>query len=335
MNDREPTSCGSTAYKIAPTASSLGPMATQESPPPALPKFIAGNLPFQRRFVTLERGRDAGRRIHLIDHGSPDAPTVLFFHGNPTWCFLWRRVIQRLEGLRCIAPDLLGFGLSDRLASGREHTLRRHGEAMAQLVEQLELRDFILVGQDWGGPIATAVGAQFPDRVAGVVLGNTSVLAPRRPRGTTFHRFARLPWVSDLAFRLLGFPLRFLHRLQGDPASIRGEIARAYRWPLKSWRDRGAPLALARMVPDSTDHPSYGELQRGEAWLRSWNGPMALVWGRRDPILGRALKRHREAFPAAAVISTEAGHFLQEEVPEEFASAIRQVSAARAEGKTA
>jgi haloalkane dehalogenase len=116
-----------------------------------------------------------------------------------------------------------------------------------------------------------------------------------------------------------------LHRIQGDKRSIRGEVARAYRWPLRTWSDRVAPLALARMVPNRPDHRSMKALLAGDAWARAFPGPVALVWGMRDPILGRALRRHERAFPEAPVTRTEAGHFLQEEVPEELAAAVENV----------
>lgn len=293
-----------------------------ETPPP-LPAFLRSELPFERGAYRLETGPDAGRLIHFVDHGPRRARPVLLVHGNPTWSFLWRKVIARLPELRCVAPDLLGLGLSDKPRRLGDHSLERHGAAVGELVAALDLQGLVLAGQDWGGPVAVAVGAAAPGRVAAVVLGNTSVLAPERPHGTAFHRFARMPVASHLAFRLLGFPLRSLHRAQGDPASIRGPVARAYRWPLRRIRDRAAPLALARMVPDRPDHPSMEPLRRGETWLRGFEGPMALVWGERDPILGRALRRHREAFPEARLTRTRAGHFLQEEVPEELAEAVR------------
>ena len=290
---------------------------------PELPAWLAALLPLRRSVSAL---RD-GCQIHRIDHGDPAAPVVLLLHGNPTWSFLWRDVIAGLSGLRCVAPDLLGFGLSSRIAL-HEHSVERHVAALTELVEMLGLRRFVLVGQDWGGALGVALAAHMPERVAGVVLGNTSVVLPSRPRGTWFHRFARVPVISDLVFRGLGFPQSTLWVAQGDRRSIWGPVARAYRWPLRHLSERAGPLALARMVPDDLEHPSVPPLRRGEAWLRGFTaagGPLALVWGERDPILGRALARHERAFPSASVRRTAAGHFLQEEVPEALVAAIREV----------
>jgi pimeloyl-ACP methyl ester carboxylesterase len=298
---------------------------TFTSPPP-LPEWIARQFPVRRAGYVLQEGADAGRLLHFVDQGEPGARPVLLVHGNPTWSFLWRKVIALLPGFRCVAPDLLGLGLSARLPGLSEHTLERHGAAVAELVSALDLRGVVLVVQDWGGPIGALVAALLPERFSGLVLCNTTVTFPETFRGTAFHRFARRPLVSDFAFRVLGFPQIALQRAQGDRSSIRGEVARAYRWPLRRWSDRVAPLALARMVPDGPEHPSVPALRRAEAWATSFPGPVALVWGMRDPILARALARHERAFPGAPVTRTEAGHFLQEEVPEEIARAVVDVS---------
>ncbi|MGE0710810.1 MAG: alpha/beta fold hydrolase [Planctomycetota bacterium] len=301
--------------------------------PPRLPDYARALRPLGRRAYRLERGRDAGKRLHFLDHGRPDATPVLLVHGNPTWSYLWRRVITGLDPnrFRCLAPDLLGFGLSDDLsARPADHTLERHLEALGEWIEAVAPPELILVGQDWGGPLVVGCGLRLSERVRGLVLGNTSVLLPRRPRGTLFHRFARLPLVSGLAFRGFGFPQRGLGRVQGDPASIQGEVARAYREPLRGWARRAGPLGLARAVPDSLEHESVPVLREVEAWARAFSGPVALVWGERDPILGRLLARHEEAFPQARVTRTEAGHFLQEEVPELLAGAIADVAGAAA-----
>lgn len=295
-------------------------------PASALPSFIAAQFPFSRRTWTIESGADAGRRIHFVDEGGRAATPVVMLHGNPTWSFLWRKVIAQLPDVRCIAPDLLGLGLSSRLPTLADHTPSRHADAIAGLIDALDLRGAILVAQDWGGPILLSAAARVPDRIAGVLLANTAVLAPSRGLRTRFHRFARKPVVSTLAFRGLGFPQNALHRAQADPASIRGEVAEAYRWPLRGWRRRVAPLALARMVPDGPAHPSVPELVRAYEWMRAFDGPLTLVWGTRDPILGRALRRHEAEFPHARVVRTEAGHFLQEEVPEVLAEEIRRMA---------
>jgi pimeloyl-ACP methyl ester carboxylesterase len=296
-------------------------------PPPTLPGFLEDLLPFPRRAYRLATGPDSGRLLHFLDPGHPAARPVLFLHGNPAWSFLWRKVLALLPEFHGVAPDLLGLGFSSKPPEVADHSLERHGMAIAELVTALDLRGVILVGQDWGGPIAMQVGARCPERISGVVLANTAVVLPEHPHGTTFHRLARLPVVSDLLFRGLGFPLNVLHRVQGDRRSIRGEVARAYRYPLRTWAERVAPLALARMVPDGPGHPSVPAIRRGEEWARSFAGPMALVWGMRDPILARALPRHERTFPQAPVTRIEtAGHFLQEEVPEALAAAIRDVA---------
>ncbi len=191
----------------------------------------------------------------------------------------------------------------------------------------LDLTDLIVVGQDWGGPIAVRAVADVPSRVAGLVLMNTAV-GPPKPgfKPTAFHRLARLPGVSDLVFRLLGFPQNLLAIAQGDRSSIAGEVARAYRLPLKGLAANAAPLALARMVPDGPDHPSVPDLEGVQGYLEAFAGPAALVWGRRDPILGRLARRAQRTLPDAPMTLTDAGHFLQEEVPHVIASAIRDVA---------
>ncbi|MFW6051772.1 MAG: alpha/beta fold hydrolase [Myxococcota bacterium] len=289
---------------------------------PALPRWLDRQLPYRRRLAHID-----GRRVHFIDEG--EGTPVLLVHGNPTWSYLWRKVIDRLRGqFRLVAPDLLGLGLSDKPSRPSDHTVELHVRTMVRLVDALDLRDLILVGQDWGGPVACGVGSRAPDRVHGMVLANTSVLPPARPfRPKGFHRFSHAPVVSDLVFRGLGFPLPVLDRVQGDRHSIGWREKAAYAWPLWRLRDRAAPLGMARMVPHAEGHPSTQPLDRIGAWVEGWHGPAALVWGLRDPILGRALRRHREALPQARVTETQAGHFLQEEVPDPIADAVAHVAA--------
>lgn len=297
---------------------------------PVLPGFLARAMPFSRRMAQVD-----GTLIHFVDEG--EGPLVLLVHGNPTWSYLWRKVVPRLEGVRVVAPDLFGFGLSDKPRSPSAHTLRAHVRAIAGLVAALEPRDLIVVGQDWGGPVAAGVAQALADRVRGVVFANTAVLRPARPfRSKPFHKLSHLPLISDLLFRGLMFPVPVLRTAQGDKRSIGLRETAAYAWPLRRLRDRAGPVGLARMVPDAESHPTTAVMDAIGGWVEQWRGPAALVWGRRDPILGRALARHREALPQASVRECDAGHFLQEEVPDLFAEAIHEVvSTIRAAGSPA
>jgi haloalkane dehalogenase len=264
-----------------------------------------------------------------MEAGDPRGRAVVMLHGNPTWGFLWRRVAQELAGqpLRLVMPDLVGLGLSDKPRDPGFHQLATHGRLMAHVLDALSLSDLIFVGQDWGGPIGLFAMAEQPQRLAGLVLLNT-VVGPPRPgfKPTAFHRFARMPLVSTLAFRGLGFPQTALWSVQGDRQSIRGDVARAYRFPLRAWADNVAPLALARMVPDSLGHPSVPALARCQSVVEGFKGPSAIVWGDRDPVLGRVRSHIERLLPAAHVTRTQAGHFLQEEVPAEIAAAISRVA---------
>ncbi|HUM11794.1 MAG TPA: alpha/beta fold hydrolase [Myxococcaceae bacterium] len=286
------------------------------------PRWLSAQFPYPPRVDSVPGGTMA-----WVESGR--GRDVVCVHGNPTWSFLWRKVMAALEGqrLHLLAPDLLGCGRSSKPRSVAWHTLDRHAAALGAWMEARRLVDPILVVQDWGGPIGLLAAARSPAvRVSAVCLLNTGVVLPGRFRGTPFHRLARVPVVAPLLFRGLGFPLQLLARVQGDRRSISGDVARAYRWPFRTLADRAAPLGLARMVPDSAAHPSVPGLRVADAWIRQFPGPVELVWGREDPLLGRALRRHAEQLPRARVTETDAGHFLQEEVPDIIARSIRRLA---------
>lgn len=294
---------------------------------PSLPGWLAAMLPAGARRSMIDVGD--GQAMHVHEVGPADGPAVVMLHGNPTWGFLYRKVVTALEGsgLRMVVPDLVGLGYSTKPRDAAAHTLAAHARWTGALLDRVAPGPILFVGQDWGGPIGMRALADRPGRLAGLVVLNT-VLSPPRPgfRPTRFHRFARLPIVSDVAFRLLGFPQNAVRFAQGDRASVRGDVARAYRAPLRRTRDRAAPLALARMVPDSPSHPSIPDLARVQEVTESFRGPAAIVWGDRDPVLGGVRNWISKLLPAAPVTRTEAGHFLQEEVPEPIADAIRNVA---------
>jgi len=295
----------------------------EKLPAPDLPSWIAKQVPFARYRVSV----DDDLRMHVMETGR--GLPVLMVHGNPTWGFLYRNVAMCLQGqgLRLIMPDLIGFGLSDKPRDFSRHTIVNHSRWLGSLIDQLDLQDVVLVVQDWGGAIGTHPFTTRRERLGGLVVLNTVLDAP--PKGfkpTAFHRFSHLPIVSDFVFRALPLPQAALFLAQGDKSSIRGDVARAYRYPFRDVGDRVAPLATARMAVDRPDHPSIPALEECAELVRAFDGPKAMVWGRRDPILARALKRTKALLNDPPVKETQAGHFLQEEVPEDIAAAVLDVS---------
>lgn len=299
-------------------------MSLEWTEPPLLPGWLEAELPFPRRMA-----RVGGRNMHLIDEG--EGRPVLLLHGNPTWSYLWRKVCSQLVGhnLRLVVPDLIGFGLSEKLPRTKDHSLEFHTTTLEELVVGMDLQDLIVVGQDWGGPIVGGMAARQPHRVTAGVFANTALLMPKRPiRTTWFHRLSHWPVLAPALFYGTAFPVPILHRVQGDPASIGAKEKRAYHYPFRRLTDRAGPLALARMVPNRDDHPSMPQLESLDRWTRSFRGHVSLVWGLRDPILGRALYRLRDVWPQAQVVETQGGHFLQEEVPDLIAGEILRVAGA-------
>jgi haloalkane dehalogenase len=280
-------------------------------------------IPFRRALWPV-----AGQMVHVMERGPADGFPVVMVHGNPTWGFLWRKVAQALERdpLRIVMPDLVGLGLSSKPQDMAFHTIERQAEILGEVVDAVAPGRFHLVVQDWGGPIGVHMAAARRERLAGLVILNTGVTPPRGGfRPTFFHRLAHVPVVSELLFQRLPFPQAVLGFAQGDRASIRGDVARAYRWPLRKVADRVAPLALARLVPDSQEHPSIPAFRTCEKLLTSFGGPIEIVWGLRDPLLSRIVNHLERLLPKARVTRTQAGHFLQEEVPLEIAQAVARL----------
>ena len=269
-----------------------------------------------------------------MEWGPADGKAVVMVHGNPTWGFLWRKVVAAVrarpggDALRLVVPDLIGLGQSTKPALGNAHTIEAHSRWLGVMLDEVVGGPLVVAAQDWGGPISLYAMSKRRARLRGLVVGNTAVSPPRPGfKPTLFHRLSQLPVASDVLFRYLGFPLGLLHTSQGDKRSIRGEVARAYRWPLASRADRTAPLALARMVPDGMNHPSVPALQVVDEMFRTAAVPLTIVWGDKDPVLGRVINHLARLRPDAKIVHTQAGHFLQEEVPEPLADAIVDIAA--------
>src|SRR5688572_7072645 len=165
----------------------------------ALPDFIRAQLPAGFREQMVSVGRE---RMHVLEWGPPDGKPVLLVHGNPTWSFLWRKVVGELarDGLRLVCPDLIGLGLSST-PEIPAHTLEHHAAWLGAAIDQLIPGPLVVAAQDWGGPISLHAMWRRQDRLRGLVLGNTAISPPGpKFQATLFHRLAQLPLASDLLF---------------------------------------------------------------------------------------------------------------------------------------
>ena len=281
------------------------------------PAWVDSDLyPFTDHWIELS-SREV---VHHIDEG--EGTPILMVHGNPTWSFLYRDVIRGLRGsFRCIAVDLLGMGLSTAPPGFGSHAVE-HADALASFVEQLDLRDLVLMGQDWGGPVGLGAIAADPSRVAGLVLGNTWAWSmARRPAAHVWAQsIGGIPGRYAVA-HLNGF-VEVAMRLGAHRRRPAGAVLDHYRGPFPTAASRRPTWMFAREVTGAGDFLD-GRVAPALAALA--DRPALLPWGDRDPVFP-ASERDRLArlLPHAEVhVLRGAGHFIQEDAPEEIAEAIR------------
>lgn len=276
---------------------------------------------YKSYFVEIE----PGIKIHVLEVG--EGYPVYMQHGNPTSGFLYRKIASALpkDRVRIIMPTLAGLGFSSKIPAS-EHTVDKHIRWMNGVLEQLQVKQAVYVGQDWGGPVGMGALSLSPDILQGVVIMNTGLNAPTEKRDlSSTHARVKTPVIGELAIEVFLSIFDQLHAVQGDPNSISAEVADLYGRPVTESGNAKAPLALMRMVPDGPDHPSAASMRAVETYVKGLDVPAEIIWGMNDPILAAGLPAMQENFPEAAVLKTEAGHFLQEEVPGEIAAAVMRL----------
>jgi haloalkane dehalogenase len=273
-------------------------------------------FPFESRWFD-----GAGPRIHYVDEGK--GRPVVMFHGNPTWSFLYRKVIAELKGeFRCIAVDYPGFGLSER-PSNYGYTSAEHANVIGKLVDHLELDGFIVVGQDWGGPIGMTVAVERADRVAGMVFANTWYW-PAKGSLATFSVVMSSPPLQWLILHRNSFVNFIMPRSVATPMDPK---------VFKTYQDAQPSPEARRGV---AEFPR--QIRRARLMLehlaatapRTLGGkPMELVWAMKDPAFGNpaVLARWKRDFPSANLTEVAgANHYIQEDAPDAVAAAVRRVN---------
>jgi haloalkane dehalogenase len=236
-------------------------------------------------------------------------------------------VVEQLptDRLRLIMPTLVGLGFSSKIPAS-QHTLEKHMRWINSVLAQLRLTKLVFIGQDWGGPAGMGALSFSPGLLKGAVLLNTGLNAPTEKMDlSTIHATVKTLVVGELMVEVITSVFDRLHRLQGDPASISAEVSHLYGRPVLDSGNDKAPLAMMRMVPDGPDHPSAAAMRIIERYVQGLDIYAEIVWGMNDPILGKGLSAMQNNFPKAPVTKTQAGHFLQEEVPVKIAAALLRV----------
>jgi haloalkane dehalogenase len=280
------------------------------------------NLPgfdFEPHYLQLDDTEGGELRLHYLDEGPRDADeTVLMLHGEPSWCYLYRKMIPPVAeaGHRVIAPDLPGFGRSDKPAKREDYTYQRHVDWMQSVLDQLDLGNITLVCQDWGGLIGLRLVAARPDRFARVVAANTML-----PDGEHHPGDAFLQW-RQFSQDTSSFPVGRIVQ-SGSATALSDAVIAAYDAPFPDERYKEGARQFPVLVPITPDDPAAEPNKRAWATLMQWDKPFLTAFSDKDPITAGGEKVLQKQIPGAAGQShttiEDGGHFLQEDQGEALA----------------
>ncbi len=278
------------------------------------------DYPFASRYLDIARAEGAPFRMHYIDEGERKAPVMLMVHGMPTWSFLYRRMIPGLvaAGYRCIAPDHIGFGKSDKVLEDEWYSIERHSQNLAALVRGLALERVTLVCQDWGGPTGLRQAVDMPERFERLAILNTWLhheayeYSPAiRAWNAAWHQGGAMDQLQGCGFVMQNY----LRNFPAGSTPLTPEAAfAAYEAPFPDRASKAGPRRFPLSIPfDNPEGGNATEQERCFEALRSWAKPVHFIWGERDQVFTEAWGRAWAAmYPRATYDGLDAGHFLQE-----------------------
>jgi haloalkane dehalogenase len=279
------------------------------------------NLPgyaFAPHYVEVPSGDGAMLRVHYVDEGPRNAAPVLMLHGEPSWSYLYRKMIPLFAaaGMRAVAPDLVGFGRSDKPAAREDYTYARHVAWMGALIEALDLRDITLVGQDWGGLIGLRLVAEKPDRFARVVAANTFLPTGDQALSDAFFRW------RDFSQSVPEFPTGRIVK-GACVTDIGPEIVAAYDAPYPDESYKAGARAFPLLVPARPDDPASAPNRAAWKALEQWRKPFLTAFSDQDPVTAGGDRFMQSKIPGTQgqphTTIVGGGHFLQEDKGEELA----------------
>jgi haloalkane dehalogenase len=283
------------------------------------------DFPFAPHYVEVGAGdgSDTRLRVHYLDEGPADAAeTVLLLHGEPSWSFLYRKMIPPLTaaGHRCVAPDLVGFGRSDKPSPRSEYTYQRHVDWLAETVfDRLDLSGLTLVCQDWGGLLGLRLVAEHAGRFRRVVAANTFLPTGDRDPGDAFRNWRRFSQEVE------EFPTGFIVN-SGCTTDLAADVVAAYEAPFPDESYKEGARQFPLLVPAAPDDPAAEPNRRAWAVLSTLELPVLCAFSDSDPITAGADRPLREQIPGAAeqphTTIAGGGHFLQEDRGGELAKVV-------------
>lgn len=272
--------------------------------------------PFAPHYVDVD-----GLRMHYLDEGPPGAAPVLLLHGEPSWSYLYRKMIPLLAaaGHRVIAPDLIGFGRSDKPLAREDYTYQRHVDWATRFLSALDLRGITLVCQDWGGLIGLRLAAEQGDRFARVVAANTFL-----PTGDQKPPEAFFQW-RQFSQSVPEFPVGRIVSM-GCVQPVAEEVVAAYDAPFPDERYKAGARQFPLLVPATPDDPASAPNRAAWQELERWEKPFLTAFSDGDPITRGADRVLQQRIPGARGRAhptiAGGGHFLQEDRGEELARVV-------------
>jgi haloalkane dehalogenase len=276
---------------------------------------------FAPHYTEVADGDGGELRIHHLDEGPADAPVVLLMHGEPSWCFLYRKMIPLLAdaGVRALAPDLVGFGRSDKPASRNDYTYQRHVDWMSAWLGAVDVREATLVCQDWGGLIGLRLVAEHGDRFTRVVAANTFLPTGDRHPGDAFMAWQKFSQETP------DFPVGNIVN-GGCVSNLTPDVIAGYDAPFPDESYKEGARQFPMLVPTSPEDPASGPNRAAWDSLRQWKKPFLCAFSDKDPITAGADRVLREDIPGCEgqphTTIEGGGHFLQEDKGEELARVV-------------
>ncbi len=269
------------------------------------------DFPYRENFVEFQN-----LRMHYIDEGSGEV--ILALHGEPSWCYLYRKFVPVLKGYRFIAPDLIGFGKSDKIVGRKNYSFELHFKSLENFIESLDLKDITLLVQDWGGLLGLSLLGEHPDRFKRVVIMNTFL-----PKGKPLPLSFKL-WQAFARYHP-SIPVGKVIQM-GTYNKLPKETIEAYDIPFPARKHKAGARSFPGLVPSSPGDDGVERMNKARKVLSEWNKPALVLFSDKDRILSGFEGFFYKLIPSSKeqkkITIKDAGHFLQEEKGEEIAGYI-------------